>query len=131
MKSKEIKISPLTSAKKSTKIILLISFWLTITSFVGLITGGFIYILLPVFIIALINSILYLIKLKKFKHQVYLLKDNKLYTKNLVINLNEVTHKLDKHKNLILFKENKKILKVNRLSYNFELLTNYFNNEKQ
>ena len=131
MKSKEIKISPLTSAKKSTKIILLISFWLTITSFVGLITGGFIYILLPVFIIALINSILYLIKFKKFKHQVYLLKDNKLYTKNLVINLNEVTHKLDKHKNLILFKENKKILKVNRLSYNFELLTNYFNNEKQ
>lgn len=131
MNLKEIKISPLTSVKKSTKIIMFISLWLTITSFVGFITGGFIYILLPVFIISLVSVTLNLLKLKKLKHQVYLFKDNKLYTRNSIINLNEVSHKIDKHKNLILLKDNKRILKINRLSYNFEILLNYFNNGKQ
>ena len=127
MSSKEIIISPLNSVKKSTKIILILSIWLFIITLVGLVTGGINFILLPVCTLSVISIIFNIIKTKKNKNNIFLIKNNKLYTKKETLDLKTATYKIDKHNNIIFYSNNNKI-KVNRLSYNFEWLLDYLKN---
>lgn len=130
MKSNEVIISPLNSVKKSTKIILVLSIWMLIIALVGLITNGVNFILLLTSILTTISIFFSAHKIKNIKNNIFLVKGNKLYTKKETIDLNTIVYKIDKHKNIIFEFNNKKI-KVSRLSYNFEWLLNYLENNNK
>lgn len=116
-------IKPLTSVSKITKIFLIFSSCFSIALILNLLGSG--YSLLVILELILFASVFVynLFKLYKLKKSIYIIddKDNILINKEMY-KTKELEYKIDKHSNLILYYNNKKIIKISRLSYNLELL---------
>ena len=118
-----IVIKPLTSVLKITKIFLIFSSCFSIALTLNLLGSG--YSLLTLIELILFASIFIynIFKLHKLKKSIYIIdsKDNILINKQMY-KIQDLKYKIDKHLNLILYYNNKKIIKISRLSYNLELL---------
>lgn len=126
MHKNEIIIKPLKSVIQINKIITIISILFTIVCMLNIFTSKYIIMSIITTSLFLFVSIYQILKKRTFKKNIYILEKNNLITNKEIINLKEVKYSMDKHNNLILCYENKKI-KINKLSYNFELLVDCLN----
>lgn len=126
MHKNEIIIKPLKSVIQINKIITIISILFTIVCMLNIFTSKYIIMSIITTSLFLFVSIYQILKKRTFKKNIYILEKNNLITNKGIINLKEVKYSMDKHNNLILCYENKKI-KINKLSYNFELLVDCLN----
>lgn len=119
-------IKPLKSVLKINKILIIVSFCFCLNIFFGILTNDNKILLSIEFTIFFIFFIYEIIKKNKLKHSIYVLKDNIILINNNSYNLKDLSGNLDKHGNLILNYNNKKIIKINRLTYNFDMLKDKF-----
>lgn len=119
-------IKPLKSVLKINKILIIVSFCFCLNIFFGILTNDNKILLSIEFTIFFIFFVCEIIKKNKLKHSIYVLKDNIILINNNSYNLKDLSGNLDKHGNLILKYNNKKIIKINRLTYNFDMLKDKF-----
>ena len=119
-------IKPLKSVLKINKILIIVSFCFCLNIFFGILTNDNKILLSIEFTIFFIFFVYEIIKKNKLKHSIYVLKDNIILINNDSYNLKDLSGNLDKHGNLILSCNDKKIIKINRLTYNFDILKDKF-----
>ena len=128
MKVEDIIIKPIKSLYKISNFIRVISFLFLILIACGLMTDGYFFILILQFLIFLVVHIYETIKVIHLRNEVYILRGVKLITDKDIIDCQNTKHELDKQGNIIFFINNKKI-KINRLSYNFDVLLSLVNGD--
>lgn len=125
--SKNTIISPLNSVIKISKFIKWISIWILTISIIGIVTGGNKYILSLSSILSISVLIYQIIKIKKITSNIVIIEQDKMYINKMLINICDLNFETTKKGNIKIKKENKTLVIVPRLSYNFDVLYNYLN----